>query len=229
MKLADHRVLRRKKALAPLEPYLVDWHRYITRYCAEVEDDSPWEHGERALVSTFTAVVAHRGALVLGEFSEPKKKKGRQHKGWGDLWFRLPSPKTASEIGKARDYAVEAKTRWPNLPVRRRDIRDWARILGGKCWDALQEAVTEVRQHKRAYGATQLGLAFIIPQIASSGDLVEQVSFLVETVPEWAEADLAAWAFPLIDRPRQFENRLLPGVLLLVRTAPPRKPRPRKS
>ena len=75
------------KSLGPIKQCLKAWTVYIEKYCKVVNAkappeglDAPWWYNERASVSTFAAAVVSIKGLVLEEYAENKKPRGRKQK-----------------------------------------------------------------------------------------------------------------------------------------------------
>ena len=76
-----------KELRLPIQRCLNAWTVYNEKYCKVVNAnpsakglDAPWWYNERASVSTFAAAVVSIKGLVLEEYAEKKKRRGRKGK-----------------------------------------------------------------------------------------------------------------------------------------------------
>jgi len=192
----------------PMERILMKWLNCIARVADSWVQfgDLPWWYNERADISILAGAVWKSGELAIEEFVSEKRRisrntgnLSRRYTGRIDFYFSV----------KGQHFIAEAKDCWSGAGD---ESTDPTFMIGKR----LESALSDIRKVK-SYGDRKLAILFAKPQLPvkkkDAERLIRRWLKLVRTM----ETDAIAWYFPDNARRIKWNNRLYPGVVLLIK------------
>lgn len=196
-----------------LKPVLKKWCGLNRVYINKTARDCPWWYNERASISILAAAAWESGYPALEEFSTEKRKTKRNghEPGRCDLMIRVGS----------QDFQFEAKQVRARLGNKRK--KDDIKII----WESIEDSLNQARRDAGrldSKGVTRLGVLFVSPiipvgQSLGLDDRLDNLIELLKKKKKRKELDGISWFFANDRESFEDEDRVYPGVLLLIKEA----------
>ncbi|MGF1733671.1 hypothetical protein [Photobacterium kasasachensis] len=202
MKYSDLIGVKATDNLSHWIPMCEKWSDFLVKYTSIThESDTAFNTNERANIGTLASAAWASGYIALEEFQDIKGDEKTSRNGRVDLWLRSPCGQS--------EY-IEAK--YKKCSINGNFIKHINEYLGKAIDDALHT--------KGGSDVNSVGLTFFVPYMkkSRSGNITEDLNYVLSTIENNIEHDLLAWCFPERDiNYRHYDGYAVPGVIMIAR------------